>query len=441
MKEEFILLISGIVVCLSILFYFNTKTKNNLLKDNTITKSNSIAIMIKEDGDTDYSKFSKNSIPKGDYALNKEKSYCENNGNVVEYDSANGKVSISILGSDKCYLYFDYVDYPAKRLILNANGGSVNIKKTLSQSMLSKFDDLGLSYYFFDQSANNYVKFGKYSSDADIYYSMVETYIGESECLSEENTSKCNTKRLGTAGSNMLWRIIRINGDGSIRMVYVGTDNDNDLKNIGSKRFNNLSDCSTSNKCLGYMYSSTDDGNANNTSSRVKEYLDSWYFTYIKGGQNNKYPYSQYIADAIYCNDRNLANSEDTPQQDVLDTADMTMYAFQGRLAMLGYSFNCYNKYNSFTVNKYIDNYEGTGTLRFPIGLITADEVKLTNNTSVLMTMTPFAMYNGGNPVLAFDVHTASPSAVYPVISLSKDVTLLGTGTKSDPYYIEGLNN
>ena len=404
-------------------------------------KQNNLAIMIKEDGATEYTNIGSIDIPKGDYVLNEEKTHCENNGKVLKYDSLNGKVTFSFVGSDRCYLYFDYADYQAKKLILDANGGSLNIKQGKSQTMMSTEDDLGISYYFFNQSVNNYVKFGKYSSDSNVYYALEKTYFTESNCEYEENTSKCSSKKLGTSGSNMLWRIIRINGDGSIRMVYVGTDNDSDLKNIGFNNFNNITDCSQSNKCLGYMYSSTNDSNANNTSSNIKSYIDSWYNTYILAGQNYHYQYSQYITDAIYCNDRNLANSENTPHQDVLDTEDMTMYAFQGRLAMLGYSFKCYNKYNSFTVNKYIGNYEGTGTLNYPIGLMTADEVKLTSNTDVSMTMTPFAMYNGGNPALAFDVHTSKVTAVYPVISLSKDVKLSGEGTKSNPYYVEELNS
>ena len=49
-------------------------------------------------------------------------------------------------------------------------------------------DDLGKSYYFRGDVENNYVKFGKNSSGADMY-----------------------------------WRIVRINGDGTVRMIYDGT--------------------------------------------------------------------------------------------------------------------------------------------------------------------------------------------------------------------------
>ena len=51
MKKRMVLLVSGIIVCLSILSYFNVKSKNNLHKINTENKNNSISIMIKEDGE------------------------------------------------------------------------------------------------------------------------------------------------------------------------------------------------------------------------------------------------------------------------------------------------------------------------------------------------------------------------------------------------------
>ena len=57
-------------------------------------------------------------------------------------------------------------------------------------------DDYGTSYYFRGAATNNYVKFGKW---AEI----------------EENGDK--------AGKDMYWRIIRTNGDGSLRIQYDGT--------------------------------------------------------------------------------------------------------------------------------------------------------------------------------------------------------------------------
>ena len=108
MKKRFILLITGIIICLGILFYFQVSNKNTLKESNVETKNNSMAIMIKEDGATEYIKSSSNEIPIGDYVLNEEKTTCENGGKISDYNSATGKIKISLLGADKCYLYFDY---------------------------------------------------------------------------------------------------------------------------------------------------------------------------------------------------------------------------------------------------------------------------------------------------------------------------------------------
>lgn len=436
MKEKFILLISGIVVCLSILFYFNTKTKNNLLKDNAINKGNFIAIMVKENGTTKYTKYNSDSVPKGDYELNEEKSYCENNGSVLKYDNEIGTISFNFIGSSRCYLYFDYSD-PITKLqavstILNNNGGSYNIKNNKSSTMKTLADDLGTSYYFYDWTANNYVKFGKYSQNAYLhskYNDFSETYI-------DDSCTNCSyTKKLGTSGSNMLWQIIRINGDGSIRLVYAGTDNDNDNKSIGKTTFNKTGYCELySNDCMSYMPSSTDSQvTYNATNSYIKEYIDKWYELYL-----NISPYKSYVVDAIYCNDR-LASSG-KKSKPVIDSS-MTTHKFYDRLQDNIYTLECGNIYNSLTVNEYINNYQGSGTLTYPIALMTGDEVRLTNMSNPILTMTPFFLSNGGATDMAFYISIYASTDVYPVISLSKDVTLLGTGTKSDPYYIKELNN
>ena len=82
--------------------------KNEVITKTKKKKQSNIAIMIKEDGANDYTMSSSKDIPKGDYVLNYEKSYCKNNGTIGNYDSTLGKVSFSFNGTDSCYLYFDY---------------------------------------------------------------------------------------------------------------------------------------------------------------------------------------------------------------------------------------------------------------------------------------------------------------------------------------------
>ena len=101
-------------------------------------KQNNLAIMIKEDGATDYTKSSSKDIPKGNYTLNRDKSYCKNNGVIGDYDSTLGKVSFSFIGTDSCYLYFDYKDNPPEILNVSVTG------KTLTADLT---DDNNLSGY------------------------------------------------------------------------------------------------------------------------------------------------------------------------------------------------------------------------------------------------------------------------------------------------------
>ncbi len=91
------------------------------------------------------------------------------------------------------------------------------------------------------------------------------------------------------------------------------------------------------------------------------------------------------------------------------------------------------------------------------VGLITADEVsmaggvyEITNNYyylytgQIFLTITPFAFLNGYYSEV-FRVYESGQlnnadvdviRSVRPVINLSADVTLTGTGTASDPYIV-----
>ena len=84
------------------------KSKDNKYKKKYNTISKGMAIMIKEEGATDYVQSNSKDIPKGNYVLNEEKTHCENNGKVTNYDNTTGKISLNFIGSDRCYLYFDY---------------------------------------------------------------------------------------------------------------------------------------------------------------------------------------------------------------------------------------------------------------------------------------------------------------------------------------------
>ena len=136
MKKKVKLALFVFIVVVVVILNITYKNKNDIIKTKR-NKQNNLAIMIKEDGASDYTKSSSKDIPKGNYALNREKSYCKNNGVIGDYDNTLGKVSFSFIGTDSCYLYFDYSNSP----IIN----NVNVKNNILTATL--LSDVGLSGY------------------------------------------------------------------------------------------------------------------------------------------------------------------------------------------------------------------------------------------------------------------------------------------------------
>ena len=193
MKKKIIYLSAILVLVISLITLSCIyKSKDNKYNKEYNTISKGMAIMIKEKGATDYVQSNSKDIPKGNYVLNEEKTYCENNGKVTNYNSTTGTVSLNFIGSDRCYLYFDFkketIKLGSTELVVNSETPDFSKIATTNEGLFKTQDDLGTSYYFRGAVDNNWVKFGKDSSGKDIY-----------------------------------WRIIRINGDGSIRMIYTGT--------------------------------------------------------------------------------------------------------------------------------------------------------------------------------------------------------------------------
>ena len=106
-KKKIVLFVFLIIGVLSL--FLTYKFKQNNLSKNKPVKEEKLSIMIKESGATEYTKSSSKDIPKGNYTLNTEKSYCKNNGKIEGYDSTTGTVSFAFIGTDRCFLYFDYI--------------------------------------------------------------------------------------------------------------------------------------------------------------------------------------------------------------------------------------------------------------------------------------------------------------------------------------------
>ena len=170
-------------------------------------------------------------------------------------------------------------------------------------------DDQGISYYFRGNITNNYVKFGKYTEDA---YAIYDSTTGTSSYANScGDASSYNCTKIASANDDKYWRIVRIKGDGSIRMVYDGTSPyANNVastnRQIGKSVFNyNYND----NAYVGYMYGQTgastyEDTHENTNDSSIKTTIDRWYSKYLNTN------YGRYVANAIYCNDRKVVTED-----------------------------------------------------------------------------------------------------------------------------------
>ncbi len=279
-----------------------------------------------------------------------DKVSCDN-GAVGEWNNDDwGLLTTNLSKRTKCNVYFKKVvskvpdiiaqlDTTGKCPTLNADG-TVSVTEAEKQyGYLCKAKDAyGDSYYYRGNVTNNYVKFGEwqvrkyfgYYSDTSNAYHM---YNSLEEC---QNASSHNKKcAVGIdIGTPMYWRIIRINGDGTVRVIYDGTsahangDGITDDRQIGTSIFNvfNSSDSSNNtspdedlppvvhlpgndNALVGYMYGKTGastyaETHANTNNSTIKTYLDTWYENNIKGTSNE-----QYVKDNLFCNDRSFSLS------------------------------------------------------------------------------------------------------------------------------------
>ena len=296
----------------------------------------------------------------------------------------------------------------------------VNSKEETDGYVCSAPDDYGTSYYFRGNVENNWVKF-----------------------------------------ANSYWRIIRVNGDKSIRMIYAGdatvidgldnkeevlkngyNDGDTDYTQIGESAFNSSYN---DNAYVGYMYgtiraSTYEDTHANTNNSAIKIKVDEWYETHLKDTE-----YESYLSDTIFCNDRSLNEIDNS------GTGAGTSVTYY-RPYIGNKTLKCSQKNDRFTVD---DEEIGNGDLTYPISLITSDEVDLAGgydgiNSSYYLytgnyywTLSP--LYFSGSSAGVRFVYGAgftnfdfvdNAYGVRPVINLKAGSLTKGSGTALDPYQV-----
>ena len=255
------------------------------------------------------------------------------------------------------------------------------------------------------------------------------------------------------------WRIIRTNADGSVRMLYSGTEAEGTTGTNGmintSTAFNSSYN---SPKYVGYMYGENDDTLANartNTkNSTIKDKIDTWY-------AQNMTSYTKYLSTtAVYCNDRS------NPAGDY-NTGSTPFYygAYTRLITNKAPSYDCSVTEDKFTV----DTSTGNGKLTYPIALMTADEVSFAGGVYGEKALTWYyknsangsstgstwwwllspgdwngsiasVFYVGGSsrPGYLNPSSVRSTYGVRPVLSLKSCVkTSGGDGSASDPYTIK----
>mgnify|MGYP003247040514 CR=1 FL=1 len=364
--------------------------------------------------------------------------------------------------------------------ILANNGGAAsmttltstdfaNVTTANDKGMYKAPDDLGMSYYFRGAVDNNWVKYGKYTKDTYYTYDGDYNYSLVSSCDGLDNCFKIASK-----GDDMYWRIIRINGDNSIRMIYAGTyapdantkvtltesgnlDDDGNLIGgqktaVGNSKFNQNYDSA---EYVGYMYT-IGEQHGTSQSSDIKTYLEDWYANYTDLNKTGTK-----ITDQIYCNDRTVSTSDVaysptnyTTLTSWNSTGTNYYYGANGRVFNNPVSpdYKCPVASDKFTTTTA----KGNGKLSYPVGLITADEITFaglpagkTNNSFYLYTGD---YYWAGSPngfnvgyAIEFDVvdggylgsdRVHSNGGVRGVVSLSSESKLLGSGTYNDVYTV-----
>ena len=247
------------------------------------------------------------------------------------------------------------------------------------------------------------------------------------------------------------WRIIRINEDGSVRLIYQGkTPNATGVDaSIGYSAFNfDLLD----NAYVGYMYgtagSSTYEAtHANINDSTIKTTIDTWY-------KENLLSYASYLADSGFCGDRSLTYNEGGYWN------QLTVYGARNRLLNANPQFSCPQSNDLYTTTS---SNKGNKSLDYPIGLITLDEVTYAGGVYEGASNDSYYLYNGNQPGEwywsmtpdYFNETTASVGdvnyggildanmvsynmCVKPVINLKSNIEMInGNGTINHPYVIK----
>ena len=352
--------------------------------------------------------------------------------------------------------------------ILANNGGKTAIEakaapsfastETGNKGMYSYTEGTGKTYYYRGTVDNNWVKYGKFKVDQIVYrgfsdenstdtsdtynYDYID-YPTLAECQTGVHSNihgssynyKCKEVTYANKGDDMYWRIIRVDKDNKIRMIYAGSKAPSENAkvaitgantNMGFTAYNNDYDHA---EYVGFQY--TVGSQRGTTNSTIKTYLDNWYTKYF----NENIGTSRFVK-TTFCNDRNTSSTWASSGSNII-----------------------YAPYTRLSANTTTPTFEcnTADMVTNDLGLITADEIVLAggklgtdnsafylNNNMPYWAGTP-NVFNDGRSIV-FELGPVGGLnagiviyryiAARGVVSLSSESKLLGSGTYNDVYTV-----
>ena len=340
-------------------------------------------------------------------------------------------------GDTKCTTYFttkySYANAPSGTLLYKirtsytADGASTKTtpgkaNATANEGVRTSPDDYGTSYYYRGNINNNYVEF-----------------------------------------ANMCWRILRVTGNGDIKLVlYNGNAEsvNNPCSNVKSvyapfsyykmgsstnyhyKAFNSLD---TGYVYTGFMYGSATDITVNSTDSIALSSLKGFYDQFLR-------KYNTMIADTIYCGDKSGTSVSNVLSR-IYSSPTLTCPA-----DAKGGKAGSYTATDIVNGNGKLRGNDGYGSKPYKIGLLSADEVAFAGLTTSSANTSTFLGYSteGDTYWTMSSAGTGSPFEVFfvkdgtsidydilterhyirPVIALLSSTKVTGSGTKTDPFVV-----
>ena len=252
------------------------------------------------------------------------------------------------------------------------------------------------------------------------------------------------------------WRIIRVNGDGSIRMIYTGTTAPTSSTAIamtgnGTQLTTSAFNTSASyNEYAGWKYG--DDGHGTDESSTIRTYLvgengsSGWY------SSSGLSSYASYLADGKFCNDRTTSSGTGIG-------VTATRYAAYSRSSgsSITATTSCSASADIFTEKVGLITYDEVMFAGSTLSYNTASDETLSNfylyTARDYWTMTPRRSYenDGAFRVMGIYVdskgHTADRMVsvmfgIRPVINLKAGTKFKsGNGTYNNVYKVSGTND